>query len=77
MIDQQQVTKALEVVVSSKASIAEIDRYVGEVTSFDRIIPQDEISETFTSLRRKVLADLKELTLHVEMGVDAETLLEL
>ena len=76
-IHQQQVTKALEVVVSSKASIAEIDRYVGEVTSFDRIIPQDEISETFTSLRRKVLADLKELTLHVEMGVDAETLLEL
>ena len=74
---QQQVTKALEVVVSTKASIAEFDAYVGDVTSFDRIIPQDEISKTFISLRGDVLENLQELTTHVEMGVGPETLFEL
>ena len=74
---QQQVTKALEVVVSTKASIAEFDEYISEVTSFDRIIPQEEISETFIALRGRVLNNLQELTTHVEMGVGPETLDEL
>ena len=76
-IHQQQVTTALETVVSTRASIAEFDEYLSEVTSFDRIIPQEEISDTYTLLRSRVLNNLRELTTHVEMGVGADTLIEL
>ena len=73
-IHQQQVTKALEVVVSAKTSITAFDNYINEVTAFDRIISQSEIAENFTALRGSVLSDLRELTSHVEMGVDPKTL---
>lgn len=69
---QQQATKALEVVVSTEAALLAFDEYLRDVTSFNQIISQDEISATFVSLRDDVAGNIKELSAQVEMGVGGE-----
>lgn len=69
---QQQVTRALEVVVATETALSAFNAYVEEVTSFDQIIPPDDIATSYDRLSENVLNNIRELSDHVEMGVDEE-----
>ena len=69
---QQKVTYALEVVASTEEALLGVDEYLKEVTSFNRIIPQTQVSETFASLRDDVESNIRSLSAQVQMGVGGE-----